>query len=213
MSEQLGTQTVHEFLEALASKASVPGGGSVAALTGAMAAGLLSMVCAVTLNRKGYEEYADELTSIRSQSEALRAEFEELAQADIQVFTNLSTVYKLPRTTPADAASRKSAIQKLTRQAAEVPLQTARAAARLLPLCTRLANRCGRNIVSDVGVAALLARATVQSALLNVEVNLATLEDQIFVREVRAKVEDLTIGLTDEARGVVEFVRNRINQV
>jgi formiminotetrahydrofolate cyclodeaminase len=178
-----------------------------------MAAGLLSMVCAVTLNRKGYEEYADELTSIRSQSEALRAEFEELAQADIQEFTNLSTVYKLPRTTPADAASRKSAIQKLTRQAAEVPLQTARAAARLLPLCTRLANRCGRNIVSDVGVAALLARATVQSALLNVEVNLATLEDQIFVREVRAKVEDLTIGLTDEARGVVEFVRNRINQV
>lgn len=212
MSENLQEQTVGAFLNALASAAPVPGGGSVAALTGAMSAGLLTMVCALTIGKAQFRDYEEELRSIHDQAEALRADLQQLAQEDMRVFNNLSAAYKLPRTTEADAASRQAAIQKVTRHAAEVPLQVARAAARLLPLCTALANRCGRNIVSDVGVAVLLARSTVQSALLNVETNLATLDDKIYVREVRAQMEDMTIGLADEARGVIDLVLARINQ-
>src|SRR5690606_7153008 len=125
-------------------------------------------------------------------------EFLQLAQEDVEVFGRLSAAYKLPRTTEADAASRQAAIQQVTRLAAEVPLRTAQAAVALLPLCTALAPRVGRLIVSDIGVAVVLARATVQSAILNVEINLAGLEDQLYVRETRARIEDLIVGLSEE---------------
>jgi len=175
-----------------------------------MAAGLLSMVCAIMLGKKKKPDNIEEIESLHTQAEEIRQKLQELAQGDIEIFNRLSVAYKLPRTTDADAASRKAAIQKLTREAAEVPLATARQAAALLPLCTSLAHRSTRLLVSDVGVAVLLARSTVQSALLNVEINLASLDDQIFVREVRAHVEDLVVGLEEETQGVVEIVQQRM---
>jgi len=211
MSEPLDTQSVGAFLEALASNAPTPGGGSVAAISGAMAAGLVSMVCALTVGKKQFAEIEPEVRGVHARAEELRAELQRLAQADVEVFGRLSAAYKLPRTTEADAATRQAAIQQVTRQAAEVPLRTAQAAAAVLPLCTALAPKVGRLIVSDIGVAAVLARATVQSAILNVEINLAGLDDQRYVREVRAQIEDLSVGLGEETEGVIAIVRGRIN--
>ncbi len=212
MAETLEAQPVGAFLDALASRAPTPGGGSVAAFTGAMAAGLVSMVCALTVGKKQYVAIDAEVRAIHERAEALRHELQVLAEQDIEVFGRLAAAYKLPRVTEADAGSRHAAIQAVTRQAALVPLRTAVAAAAVLPLCTALAAHVGRLIVSDLGVAALLARASVQSAVLNIEINLAGLEDQIFVRETRAQIADLTIGLGEETEGVVEIVRGRINQ-
>lgn len=211
MSEPIATQPAGAFLDALASSAPTPGGGSVAAFSGAMAAGLVSMVCNLTIGKKQFAEHDEELRAILARSEALRQELQSLADEDIAVFGRLSAAYKLPRTTDADAAMRQAAIQKVTRQAADVPLRVAQAAAALLPLCTALANRCSRLIVSDVGVAAVLVRATVQSAILNVEINLSGLDDQIYVRGTRAQLEDLVIGMSEETDGVVTIVRGRIN--
>jgi formiminotetrahydrofolate cyclodeaminase len=210
MSEQLLDQPVRRFLDELASAAPAPGGGSIAALSGAMAAGLLTMVCDLTIGKKQYAEFDEEIRVLRERSEALRAELQNLAQADVDVFTHLAAAYKLPRTTDADAASRRAAIQKVTRGATEVPLRIARATSALLPLCAPLARRGNRNAVSDVGVAVLLVQAAVPSALLNVEINLAVLEDQLFVRQTRAQSEDLTIGLDEEVAGVLALVRERI---
>jgi methenyltetrahydrofolate cyclohydrolase len=212
MTDTLNEQTINAFLGTLASSAPTPGGGSVAGISGAMAAGLVSMVCSLTIGKKQFAEIEDEVRGILDRAEGLRRELQALAQADIEVFGRLSAAYKLPRTTDADAASRRAAIQQVTRSAAEVPLRTAQAAAALIPLCTSLATRCARLIVSDIGVAALLARATVQSAILNVEINLAGLEDAIFVRETRAQLEDLSVGLGEETEGILAIVRNRINQ-
>jgi formiminotetrahydrofolate cyclodeaminase len=212
MAEPLDAQPIGAFLDALASSAPTPGGGSVAGVSGAMAAGLVSMVCALSIGKKQFAEIEDELRGIHDRAEALRRELQQLAEEDVAVFSRLSAAYKLPRTTEADAATRQSAIQQVTRLAAEVPLRTAQAAASILPLCTALAPRVGRLIVSDIGVAAILARATVQSAIINIEINLSGLEDQIFVRETRAQVEDLIIGLSEETEGVVAIVRGRINQ-
>lgn len=212
MSEPFDAQPIGAFLDALASHTPAPGGGSAAALAGAMAAGLVSMVCAFTIGKKQYAAIEDEVRGLHARAEALRQELQHLAAADIEVFGRLSAAYKLPRTTDADAATRQAAIQHVTRQATEVPLRVAQAAASIIPLCTALAPRVGRLIVSDIGVATVLARATVQSAILNIEINLAGLEDQRFVRETRAQVEDLTIGLSEEAEGIIAIVRNRINQ-
>lgn len=210
MSNHLLDQTLSQFLDELASKTPTPGGGSIAALSGAMAAGLITMVCDLTIGRKQYAEFEDQARALRERSEAQRAELQQLAQADIDAFDHLFAAYKLPRITEADAASRRAAIQKTTRQATEVPLRVARAAVALLPLCAPLAREGNRTAVSDVGVAALMVRAAVPGALINVEANLATLEDAIFVRQTRAQVEDLTIGLDEEVAIVQALVRERI---
>jgi formiminotetrahydrofolate cyclodeaminase len=212
MNERIDAQPIGLFLDALASNASTPGGGSVAAISGAMAAGLISMVCALTIGKKQFADVEDEVRAIHDRAENVRHELQELAQEDVEVFSRLSATYKLPRVTEADAATRRAAIQQVTRQAADVPLRTARAAAALLPLCSALATRCGRIIVSDVGVAALLARATVQSAVLNVEINLSALEDSQYVNAVRKELEELTVGLAEETDGTLTIVRDRISQ-
>jgi formiminotetrahydrofolate cyclodeaminase len=211
MTYTLYEQPVGAFLDALASSEPTPGGGSVAGFSGAMAAGLLSMVCSITLKKKNQDPEGEALREIHTRAEALRQSLQQLTQDDIEVFDRLSAAYKLPRTTDADAASRKSAIQTVTRQAAEVPLQTAHQTVALLPLCRELVHRCGRLLVSDVGVAAFLIRSTVHTALLNVEINLTSLEDAIFVRQVRAQMGDLTAGLDEEVEKIAEIVRNRMN--
>ena len=210
MSEQLLDRTVRQFLDELASAAPAPGGGSVAALSGAMAAGLLTMVCDLTIGKQAYGEFEDEARSIRARAEILRVELQSLLQADVEAFTGLMAAYKLPRATDADAASRKAAIQRATRAATEVPLRTARAAAALLPLCLPLARQGSRNAVSDVGVAAQLIRATVPAALLNVDINLPVLEDAQFVRQMRSQVAALIDGLDQQVGEVLAVVQERI---
>lgn len=212
MSDILQHQTIETFFDNLASRAPTPGGGSVAAYTGAMAAGLVSMVCAIILNRERTTGNTAELQSIHSQAEAARQELQQLAQEDVAAFERLAAAYKLPRTTDADAANRRAAIQRITREAADVPLRTAHTASRLLPLCTTLVQRTDRILVSDVGIAATLIRSAVRSALLNVEINLVTLEDKNYVRGVRLQMEDLTVGLDEAIEGVMEIVHDRINQ-
>lgn len=212
MAEQILEHPVQQFLDELASSAPTPGGGSVAALTGAMAAGLLTMVCDLTVGKKTYAEFEDEAKTLRERAEAGRTALQRLAQEDIDVFGRLGAAYKLPRTTDADAANRRAAIQTVTRLATEVPLRMARALVDLVPLCAPLARHGSRLAVSDVGVAALLIKAAVPAALLNVEINLATLEDQLFVRTTRAQIEDLTIGLDEEVDGVLAMVHERIRQ-
>lgn len=210
MSDALIDKTIGAFLDELASGAPTPGGGSVAALTGAMAAGLVTMVCDLTIGRKTYAEFEDEARAIRERAEALRAELQGLAQADIDVFTRLSAAYKLPKTTEADAATRRAAIQKVLRDATDVPLRTARAAADLLPLCGPVAERGNRTAVSDVAAAAILIRAAVPGALINVQSNLAALEDQDYVRAARAQVEDITAGLEAEVESLLARSRARM---
>ncbi len=210
MSDPLLHKTVGQFLDELASSAPTPGGGSVAALAGAMAAGLLTMVCDLTIGKKNHVDFEDEAKALRERAETLRAELQRLAQEDVEVFNRLMAAYKLPRTTEADAATRRAAIQRVTRSATEVPLRTARAIVGLLPLCAPLARHGNRSAVSDVGVSALLIQAAVPAALLNVEINLAVLDDPLFVREARAQADDLTIGLDEEVAGVMAIVRERL---
>lgn len=210
MSEHLLDQPVRQFLAELASNAPAPGGGSVAALTGAMAAGLLTMVCDLTIGKKAYASFEGEARSIRVRAEALRAELQSFLQADVEVFSSLMDAYKLPKATENEVARRKDAIQLATRAATEVPLQSAQAAAALLPLCGPLARQGSRNAVSDVGVAAQLIRAAVPSALLNVDINLPVLEDAQFARDTRDAAASLTNGLERQVDEILALVRERI---
>jgi methenyltetrahydrofolate cyclohydrolase len=211
MDDKTFDQSVTSFLDQLASSAPAPGGGGAAALGGAMAAALVSMVCNLTIGKPRFAAVETEMRDVLDRAEALRHELQELAEADVVAFNRLSASYKLPRTTDADVAIRRDAIQSSLRLATEVPLRTARAAAAILPLCPSVAEQGNQTAVSDIGVAVLHAHAAVRAALLNVDINLRVLEDAIYVRQVRAEVERLTDGLDGETQRIVELVRAKIN--
>lgn len=211
MAEQILDQAVSTFLDQLSSREPTPGGGGAAALSGAMGAALVSMVCNLTIGKPRYADVEPAMRDTLDRAEALRHELQQLAEDDVQVFNRLTAAYKLPRVTDADTAIRRDAIQSALRRATEVPMRIARAAAAILPLCPLVAEQGNSQAVSDVGVAVHLAHAAVRSTLLNVAINLRTLEDQRFVREVRAEAERLTVGLAAEVERINAVVEAKIN--
>ncbi len=201
---------VNEFLEALASQEPVPGGGSAAALAGGLGAALVSMVCNLTIGKKNYEQAWEPLTELRGRSEALRARMVELLEADTQAYAKVMETYRLPRDTAEAKAARKKAQQAALRRAADVPLQIAEACREVVDLALPAAELGNRWAVSDAGVGALLAEAAMHAALLNVEINLASIDDQSFVDAVRQRIELMTRECTQTKDRVQELVAQAI---
>ena len=210
MEDPFFNTAISTFLDNLAGGTPTPGGGSAAALAGAMGAGLVSMVCNVTLGKERYAHVESEMRDTLDRSEKLRGELLELARADVEAYNRLTASYRLPRTTDVDVAIRRDAIQASLLRATAVPLRTARAAAEILPLCPIVVERGNQAAVSDAGVGALLAHAAVRSALLSVEINLQLLEDRMYVRQVRAEIARLSDGMEEQAARIAELVASKL---
>ena len=152
-------QSLQEYLDDLASDRPTPGGGSTAALSGAMGAALTCMVARLTLGKADYAEAQPEIESIIERAERLRTRFQQLIQADIEAYGQLSACFKLPRATSEEKTARTKAIQERLVEAALVPLEMAECAAELIWYCQRVAEIGNKNVLSDIGVAATLAFA------------------------------------------------------
>jgi formiminotetrahydrofolate cyclodeaminase len=187
---KLTEKPVTTFLDELASDAPAPGGGSVAAISGALGAALISMVCNLTLGKKGYDEVQGDIQDLVAQSEALRAELTNLVEKDVKAYTGYSVAAKMPRGTDEEKAERATAMQA----ALDVPLSIAEAAVKVMDLCMPAAEKGNKWAVSDAGVAVLMAEAALRSAALNVLINLGSLKDEAFVADRRAKLEALLEG-------------------
>lgn len=170
--EGLHELSVRELLRRLATRDPVPGGGSAAALGGALAAALVSMVTALTEGRTASDEDAVTNREIAVAAAAAQSELVNLATVDAAAYDAVLRARRLPRETDADRRSRRVQIEHATRHATDVPLQTARMAARVLELAERLVEVGNPHAISDVGVAAHLAAAAVRGAALNVRINL-----------------------------------------
>lgn len=194
MTEKLTTKPVTTFLDELASSAPAPGGGSVAALAGALGAALVSMVCNLTVGKPKYADVQDDIQALLEQSEALRHELVNLLEADVQVYTSVSKAYKMPRDTEEEKAARQEAIQAALKEATTVPMKVAVACAKILDLCTPAAEKGNVNAVSDAGVAALMAEAGLRSAALNALINLGAIKDEDFVNKERTRLHALLEG-------------------
>lgn len=178
MSEaQLSDHTVRDLLDRLSSHAPVPGGGSAAALSGALGASLVAMVCELTIGRPAYADAEPIAREAGDAARALRDTLVELAEQDATAYDAVVRARKLPRETEAERSARSAAIDAASVAAAEVPLRTAHVAAAVLELAERIAPIGNRNAVSDAGVAALLAAAAVRGAALNVRINLPYLPE------------------------------------
>lgn len=194
MSDKLTEQPLTDFMDALASDAPAPGGGSVAALSGALGAALLSMVCNLTLGKKKYADVQDAIAALVAQTEDLRQRLTNLLEADVAVYTTVSTAYKMPRKTPEEKEARSAAIQQALKNAAEVPLEVAGACVEVLNLCTQAAEQGNLNAVSDAGVAAVMAEAGLRSAALNVIINVNAIQDEAFRAELQSRLDALLEG-------------------
>lgn len=165
-----------EWLSDLASDAPTPGGGGASALSAAASAALISMVCNLSIGRPRYAEHEQLLTGVLRQATEQRELALSLAQADAEVFQTVLAAYKLPRASEPEQRERARAIQSALAAAAEVPLRVAAVAADLIRLAGDISGRSNPSVLSDVAVAAVLARAALDSAVVNVEVNLAGLD-------------------------------------
>ena len=191
---KLTDKPVTNFLDELASSAPAPGGGSVAALSGALGAALVSMVCNLTLGKKGYEDVQGDIQDLLTKSEALRQELTDLLEDDVAAYTGYSKAAKMPRETDEQKAERAEAMQAALKTATDVPLHIADTAVRVMDLCMPAAEKGNKWAVSDAGVAVLMAEAALRSAALNVLINLGSLKDKEFAADRRAKLESLLEG-------------------
>lgn len=189
--------TLESYLDRLASAEPEPGGGSVAALVGALGAALVTMVTNLTLGKEKYAEVQDDMVAIQAESEKLRRRLEELVTLDALAYGRVATAMKLPREDEAQKEARRRVLQAALQGAAEVPLEVAEAALEVARLCLPAAEKGNVNGVSDAGVAVLLADAAARSAALNVKINLAWIEDDAFKREAWSRVETV---LSETAR-------------
>ena len=197
------------FLDALASDAPTPGGGTAAATAGAMGASLTKMVAALTLSKEKYAASHDAVRPIAEAGELARAEFLELASEDSAAYDEVVAARRSPKDTDAQKAARAHRIALANRRAAEVPMRTARAAVRLLAALPELAEKGNPNAVSDVGAASLLLDACVEGALLNVGINLSSIEDAAFVAEMQRETAILQEESQRLRSQVLALVRKR----
>ena len=174
-------KTLSAFLDELASSSPAPGGGSVAALAGALGAGLAAMVCNLTIGKKKYAEVEPEMKAILAQAEGLRAQFTELIDRDTDAFNKVMEAFGLPKETEPQKALRAAAIREATKEATLVPLEVMKHCIDALALTQRVADQGNPNAISDVGTSALMLHAACSAAALNVRVNLKGLQDSEFV--------------------------------
>lgn len=183
--------TLVDLAEATASSNPVPGGGSIAAVCGTLSAALVEMVANLTIGKKKYSDVEGEMLELSNKANTLRESLIEDAQKDSQAYTMVMEGYKLPKETEVENDIRKIALQNGLKNAAEVPLEVARKAYSVMKLSEIVLAKGNNNALTDALVSLMLGRTAVLSALLNVKVNLKSVQDASFVAALSEEVLEL----------------------
>lgn len=207
----LAALKVDHFTEVLASDAPAPGGGSAAALMGALGSSLCAMVCALTETKKAYAGHREAIQSIREQAEELRVRFVDVMDRDTQAFLTISNAFAMPKATEEEKAARSAAIQTGLVACTETPMEMMELAERTLRLVSSLPGRFNESAASDLGVAALSLRAAMQGAWLNVLINIGSLKDKELAAAYRARGEALLTAALPLADQVYETVLSLVS--
>jgi glutamate formiminotransferase/formiminotetrahydrofolate cyclodeaminase len=179
------------FVEEVAADTPTPGGGSVSALAGALAAALAEMVSRLTLKKKSLAQHHAEVESALGRLAGLRGKLMENIDRDAESYEAVMAAYKLPKASDADKAARARAIELASKDAATVPLETATLAAEILRILETLAGKTLPAAASDLVVARHLAQAAREGALENVRVNLPSIQDSVWVKQMEAQIQAL----------------------
>ena len=198
---KLAEMQVTEFVNLMASDAPAPGGGSAAALEGALGAALTAMVCALTVGKKKYADVQELAVESQKKAEDLKARFVDVMDRDTEAFNAVSAVFAMPKDTDEQKAARKAAMQEALKGCTKTPFEMMQLACETLELTRSLVGRLNASAASDLGCSALSLRAAIQGAWLNVLINISGIADEAFATEYRKNGEALlakALPLADE---------------
>lgn len=198
---KLAEMQVTEFVNLMASDAPAPGGGSAAALEGALGAALTAMVCALTVGKKKYADVQELAVESQKKAEDLKARFVDVMDRDTEAFNAVSAVFAMPKDTDEQKAARKAAMQEALKGCTKTPFEMMQLACETLELTRSLVGRLNASAASDLGCSALSLRAAIQGAWLNVLINISGINDEAFAAEYRANGQallDKALPLADE---------------
>jgi len=202
--------TARGFVDEVSTESPAPGGGSVAALAGSLAAALSAMVANLTVGKKGYEKAWEELAGLAERAQEVKDRLMRAVDDDTDAFNDLMEAMRLPKASDEQKAAREAAMELGYKKAAVVPLGTATACLEALELALAVAEKGNANSASDAGVAALMARAGVEGAGLNVLINLPSIKDAKFKEEHTMKAGELSARAAELCDGALAAVRKSI---
>jgi glutamate formiminotransferase / formiminotetrahydrofolate cyclodeaminase len=209
-AQEARSESKEDFLDRLAGSSPTPGGGSVAALAGALGAALVSMVAALTVGKKKYAEVEEAIKETRKSSESLRSKLTRLIEQDVEAFDAVMRAFKLPRASEAEERARAVAVEKALMDASQVPLETVERALEVLDLARHAAQVGNVNAVSDAGVAAYMCEAAARSAALNVRINAKGLTNDEARRDLTDRVERLLESVRRKTSEIEAIVGNKL---
>lgn len=187
----LVNKTVIEFLDETASNNPVPGGGSIAAHSGATAAALVEMVAGLTINKKTYENVSDRMKEIAKDALRLRNDLVKAIDQDAEAYQKVLVAYKLPKESLEEKEIRSKMIQECTKGAALIPLEVAKKSLEVIQLSNEVIQKGNKNAITDGTVSAMMARTAALSAIYNVKINLSSIKDEVFVIKLEKEIEEL----------------------
>ena len=205
----LAELTLQQFIDKVISNDPVPGGGSVSALNGALAASLSAMVANLTVGRKKYAEVNDLMQELAARLETAAHRLLADVDRDSEAYDRVFSAFKLPKDTDEQKAARSEAIQRETKYAAQVPMEVARAVHDILPHIATVAQRGNSNAVTDACVAMMCARTAVLGALLNVKINLSSIKDEAFVKAMAEEAAWLEIDTMEQERNLLLYAKEK----
>lgn len=188
---KLDQLSVRDFVAELGSDNPTPGGGSVAALCGALGAALSGMVANLTVEREKYEQTWKSMEEVKKTAGNLSARFLELMQEDTDAYQKVTAAFQLPKETEEQKASRQTAIEEAMKRAATVPLETLKASERLVGIAREAVQGGNPNAITDAGAAVQLANATAVVASYNVRINLSRIKDEAFVTASEKELDEI----------------------
>lgn len=202
----LADLTIKDFLEKTSSNSPVPGGGSIAALSGAISASLLEMVANLTIGKKGYEEFEEEMKEISAAVLEYRKKLIADIDKDSDAYNTVMSAYKLPKGTDEEKRERSKAIQDGLKRAALVPLGVAKDAFEIIKMAEDIVKKGNHNAITDGAVAVLMAKAAVLGALYNVKINLGFLKDKDFIVETSTQVKNIENQIEEIEKNILKNI-------
>jgi glutamate formiminotransferase/formiminotetrahydrofolate cyclodeaminase len=201
---------VREFCNEVASESPAPGGGSVAALMGALGASLGGMVANLSAGKRGWDDKLEYFSDWAVKAQQLKDELLALVDEDAAAFGKVMDAFALPKGSAEEKTARAGAIEEATKRAAEIPLKVMETAAKSYPLLADMADKGNPASVSDVGVGALATRACIEGAALNVRINLGQLKDEKFKSQLIEKLQNVTADSDTQFKKISEAVEAKL---
>ncbi|MDA8442561.1 MAG: cyclodeaminase/cyclohydrolase family protein [Peptococcaceae bacterium] len=202
--------SVKHLIEVSASDSPTPGGGSVSALAGSLAVAMVAMVANLTVGKEKYRDVEAETKTLLAEAYAVIARLENLVAADIAEFSKFMDTLKLPKDTEAEKAERTKVMQAVLISATDTPMEIARTCLSILQLAQGLAKIGNKGAISDVGVGAYLAEASLNSALLSVDINLPMIKDAAYVAKITSEKTAMVAQAAALKQQVIEVVQLRL---